>query len=198
MVRPLTVAKRRLLVAAALLLVASACSAAPAGSPTEPAVRAPVNRHGAPQVKSPRDVRSRVADPCRTLLSDRQLNNLGYGIHGKSRRVIDMAPACDWSSEEPHRYLEASVWVDRDYFIDTSRVRAPIFRHVEIAGLPAVEQQSPVNLGSCVITAATAVGQALDVTSDVVDRHPGGRPVVDPCAEGRRVVEAIVSTLPPL
>ena len=65
-----------------------------------------------------------------------------------------------------------------------------------IAELPAVQQQAVAASSFCATTVGVAESQSLDITTSIDDLE-NGLPVIDPCAEGRRVAEAIVATLPP-
>jgi len=156
-------------------------------------------RYGAPEVKSPRNLRSRSAYPCTSLLSPQQLEGLGYLFPGSFRLAIDTIPECSWRGDSHDEPLRASVVVTRDLFVDTYRIHLlPIFHPLEIAGLPAVEQQSPVGRGICTTTVGVADSQTLEVDVSIDDLAEDGGPTSDPCGEGRQVIEAIVSTLPPL
>lgn len=183
---------------AAVILVA--CSKSPHPSPPAPQSTSAIGeRYGAPLIAAPRDLRSRANAPCSELLTPGQLASLGYGPDGVFRRVLDQAPSCSWRGTGPDRTIDATVWTVRDYFIDTYRTRIfSTFRPTVIAGLPAVEQQSPSGKTLCTTTVGAAESQTLDVTSSVDDVGPGGQPVIDPCSEGRRVIEAIIFGLPPL
>lgn len=184
-------------VAALAVTAALAGCAGPPPRPVAPLRPATVERYGAPTIDRPRDLRSRALDPCGTLLSPAQLSTLGYRVR-KSRDVVGLATACDWDGTAPGRATEAAVSVDHDLFVSTYRVKLlPIFRPVTIAGLPAVEEQSPSAPSSCTTTVGVAERQALEVTVYVTDIRRDGSTPIEPCAEGRRVVEAIVSTLPP-
>jgi len=155
-------------------------------------------RYGAPEVKSPRNLRSRSADPC-TSLSPQQLEGLGYSFPGSFRLAIARFRSVHGRGDSHDEPLRASVVVTRDLFVDTYRIHLlPIFHPLEIAGLPAVEQQSPVGRGICTTTVGVADSQTLEVDVSIDDLAEDGGPTSDPCGEGRQVIEAIVSTLPPL
>lgn len=87
--------------------------------------------------------------------------------------------------------------VTNDQLVDAYRNRfLPVFRPIEISGLPAVDIMSGPQVQTCTTTVGVADGQSLQLNTSVgggLDGLPDG----DPCAEGHRVAEEIVSTLPP-
>ncbi len=83
----------------------------------------------------------------------------------------------------------------RDYFVDAYRARQfPIFVPTEIAGLPAVIQQSAPTSVNCGVTTGVAEGQALDVT---VALFEGDNLARRSCDEAVAVSAAVISNLPP-
>lgn len=183
---------RRASAALLLVVVVAACSSEPARTAPETVV----DRAGAPPITSPRELSSRAVDPCRSLLTSGQVRRLGYDLPGESRVDNLGAPACTWREEDKGRTTIVSVVLTRDLFVDTYRNRLlPIFRPLRIDDLPAVDIKSGPQVQTCTTTVGVADGQSLDLDTSV----GGGRdgiPDGDPCAEGHRVAEAIVSTLP--
>lgn len=140
----------------------------------------------------------RAADPCSSLLTPSQLRSLGYLDPGVKQVLLGSVPSCLWKSSKPSRRLRVAVWTTRNYFIDVYRSRLlPVFRPTEVAGLPAVEQQNDVDSSNCATAVGVAEVQTLDVTIDV-EKLANGALSAQPCLEGRRAIEAVVSTLPPL
>ena len=189
----------RMIVAFLVVLVMSsvvACSA----SNSEPRVSAPsqtsATRYGAPGVARPRDLGSRTAAPCATLLTAKQVGEMGLE-DGRYRLVLGKTPSCRWEGREPQRSVTVAVDLTQNLFVNTYRARLlPILRPISIEDLPAVESQSTADSSLCTTTVGVAAAQSLDITTSVGDVI-AGRPVIDPCAEGRRVAEAVVATLPP-
>lgn len=163
----------------------------------------PSDRYGAPVIAHSRDLQSRSQDPCHSLLASGQLSALGLLSPGEYRLTAQRGPTCRWHGTSPNRSFSAVVWTDEDFLVNAYRNNQSdrrffsIFRPTTIADLPAVEQQNDTNLTSCVTTVGVAPRQALMISSDS-DDVIGDKPVIEPCAAGRRVVEEIVSTLPPL
>ena len=155
------------------------------------------DRAGAPPITTPRELSSRANDPCRTLLSPGQVRRLKYQLPGEASVDVLGAPTCTWRGENRSREVSVSVVLTRDLFVDTYRNRfLPVFRPLRIRGLPAVDIKSGPEAATCTTTAGIADGQSLDLNTSVgsgLDRVPDG----DPCAEGHRVAEEIISTLPP-
>lgn len=185
----------------ALLVLLSGCGEGKTLTSPPPMIPVEVpkpSRYGAPLIDRPRDIANRSSAPCERLLTPTQLGQLGYPVVGQPSLIIDRAPSCTWTVDEPARSFSATVWIGEDYFVDTYRNRVlPIFRPTTLVGLPAVEQQSFSGPQICTTTVGIADGQSLDVQTDIGEFRSDGSPATDPCAEGRRVVEAIVSTLPP-
>lgn len=155
-----------------------------------------VDRFGAPMITAPRDLSSRGPAPCRTLLSSDEVRRLGYDLPGESSVDVLGAPTCTWRQEDRGRDSRVSVVLNRDLFIDTYRNRfLPIFEPLRIAGLPAVDIMSGPAVLTCTTTVGVADGQSLELNTSVglIDGVRDG----DPCEEGHRVAEAIISTLPP-
>ena len=179
-----------------LALLLAGCSSAPRDGPSEPAPTRSSDRAGAPPITAPRELSSRASDPCRTLLSPAQVRRLGYDLPGEFRRDALGAPTCTWREKEASRSASAAVVLTGDLFVDTYRNRfLPVFRPLRIAGLPAVDIMSGPQVLTCTTTVGVADGQSLELNTDV--GLTNGRRDADPCAEGHRVAEEIVSTLPP-
>lgn len=182
-----------------VLLAAAGCSSGPRdGEPTQPGATAPVDRAGAPPITAPRDLTSRATDPCRTLLTAAQVRELGYELPGRFRIDAIGSPSCVWG-EKDARQVDIAVVLTRDgdFFVDTYRNRfLPVFRPLEIAGLPAVDIMTGPRAPVCTTRVGIADSQSLDLNTSV-GTGIDGRPDGDPCAEGHRVAEEIVSTLPP-
>lgn len=189
---------RALAVIIVLAFVATGCAAGP-GTPggTGPAPGA-VDRSGAPPITAPRDLASRAADPCRTLLAPSQLQRLGLDAPVRFRVGPTGAPNCRWADETTSRRVSASVILNEDLFVGTYRKRIfPVFRPVEIEELPAVEIQPREDSADCTTTVGVADSQSLDLTGFVRVGADGVRRG-DPCALNREVAREILSTLPPL
>lgn len=182
---------RRTLIGLVLALLMAGCSS----SSTER--DGVVDRAGAPPITAPRDLASRATDPCLTLLTASQVRRLGYDQPGESSVDSLGAPTCTWREDEARRSTIVSAVLTRDLFVDTYRNRfLPVFRPLEIAGLPAVDIKSGPQVLTCTTTVGVADGQSLDLDTSV-GGGLDGLPDDDPCAEGHRVAEEIVSTLPP-
>lgn len=83
-----------------------------------------------------------------------------------------------------------------DLFVESYRNRIfSEFRPLEIAGLPAVQLSAGSQVFTCTTTVGVAEMDAVDINTSVESSR--GRPMSDPCEDGRRVAEAVVSTLPP-
>lgn len=151
-------------------------------------------RYGAPLPEGPRNLQAVGAVPCE-LLTNAHLGQLGLRPQGEPRLVADMAPACVWQGSGLLQRVSVAVWLDRDYFVDVYRNHfLPVFRSLDVTGLPIVEQQSGPASPFCTTTVGVAESQALEISASVDEVE--GQPAIDPCAEGRRVVEAIVPKLP--
>lgn len=188
----------RLVWMAALLALVTACGADGGTGARPAATPLPVDRSGAPPILEPRNLASRAADPCGTLLTPLQLKNLGFGRPGVPTRNAVDAPTCTWTAGGVgSRTIAASVVQTGDLFVDTYRTRVlPIFRPHVVEGLPAVDSQASENSTACTTTVGVADGQTLDVS--VARGTYADERDADTCAIGRRVAEEIVSTLPPL
>lgn len=167
--------------------------ASPPSSPVSPALE----RYGAPPIRTPRNLTARAGSPCQIFDASKSPSLQQYERPGEERSVIGRAQGCTWSAIRPRRTVSISVWVGEDLLVDTYRAHLlPIFRPIEVDGLPAVEELSTPGSSICTTTVGVADGQSIDVMTSVDDMK-GGQPVIDPCAEGRRVAEAVVATLPP-
>lgn len=185
--------------AIALLALLVACGSAPSSTrPSSSPISTPelrLERFGAPPITRPRSVAALASSTCALL--DQKARGLGYEGRPEQRTTIAGVVACNWSSASPRRTASTVVWNGEDYFVDVYRARLmAIFRPIEVGELPAVQQQSVESSTLCTTTVGIADWEALDITT-VIDELEGGRPITDPCAEGRRVAEAIVATLPP-
>lgn len=155
-------------------------------------------RDGAPEVLEPRDLRPVAPAPCERLLSPDALAALGYRPPGRPTVIADLVLSSRGEATGPRRSVDVAVWTTRELLVDVYRNRLfELFRPTTVVGLPAVEEQNSVNLASCNTVVGVAPSQALDVETGI-DDVTKGRPAIDPCTEGRRVVEAIVASLPPL
>lgn len=178
-----------------LLVMLAGCAAN--GGGTSGSAPTATDRAGAPPIASPRDLTSRAAQPCASLLDPRQLRRLGLPAVGEPIKSALGSPACSWRSGGSGKRADVTVVLQRDLFVDSYRRRVlPIFRPLEIDGLPAVDLQSFPGAPTCTTTVGVADNQSLDITA-LAAIGRGGRPATDPCEEGHRVAEAIVSTLPP-
>ncbi len=179
----------------ALILVIAGCSTAH-DVPRESAPTVMSDRAGAPPITNPRNLTSRAEDPCRTLLSTGQIARLGYAREGTFRRDVLGAPTCTWREEERGRDVGVSVILTGDQFVDAYRKRfLPIFRPLRINDAPAVDIKSGPQALTCTTTVGVADGQSLQLNTSV-GGGSDGLPDGDPCAEGHRVAEAIISTRP--
>lgn len=181
--------------AAGLLLVG--CSALPGQDGGPARQSSPADRAGAPTIDSPKNLSSRTADPCRTLLTQAQIGQLNYMPTGEFRVTATGSPSCIWRDDTSGRQVNAAVFVGTDLFVNTYRKRfLLVFRPLEIGGLPAVDIMSSPGAPSCTTTVGVADADGLDITSFRGSRSSGGA-ASDPCEDGHRVAEEIISTLPP-
>lgn len=176
-----------------LAMVVTSCSSTRPHTPAQPQM---VDRHGAPMVSSPRDVAAFATDPCNGLLTRAQLGALGIEGAGRPSTVESSGErSCEWGGGSERQALDVVIVLGRDVLVDTYRVRLfAVFEPAEIAGLPAVREQSYVGSLSCTITVGTADGQGLVANYSELD---GGQ-AEDPCGRGQGAVEQMIANLPPL
>lgn len=191
----------RIALFAFLLLTLAACSVGQGqqgGTPERTSPPTSSDRSGAPIIRSPRDLASRVANPCGTLLTSAQVRRLGYGVPGESRVTAAGSPTCTWRARNTSRRVDASLALKGDLFVATYRnPDLPLFRPLAIAGLPAVDTRSRPDALTCTTTVGVADSESLDVTGFVGSRLGGTSSTNAPCEDAHRVAEEIISTLPP-
>jgi hypothetical protein len=111
---------------------------------------------------------------------------------GRSRTNAVGASECRWDDTDSDIGVSLTAYAREDILVDTYRNRIfPVFRPIEVSGLPAVAQQSSTSTISCTVTVGTAEGQGFDVTYDAFGSR--GSP---PCDGATRVAEAVAFNLP--
>ena len=157
----------------------------------------PIDRHGAPVVAVPRDLRGRDRDPCRRLLTNEQLLSLDLPpSSAKSASTVGI-PDCTWTAGN-ERIVTVSVWLGRDLLINTYRVRLfDVFEPTSVGPLPAVVQKSSPDAIACTVSTGVADGQGFETTWTELARA-SGRSTADPCERAKAVAETVVGNLPPL
>lgn len=170
------------------MLLVSACSTgAPVSQPAP-------GRYGAPPVEAPRDITRVADDPCSRLLNNDQKTRLGITGEGRARINAVGAAECRWDGDGTGPGVSLTTYTNEDILVASYRNRMyAVFQPIQVAGLPAVAQQTSAGTVSCTVTVGTADGQGLDATFDsfgVVGRTP--------CDGATRVAEAVVANLPPL
>ena len=188
----------------------------PAAAPvaTAPEAPAPENRYGAPIPTNPRNATAIAADPCARTLPPEKWRALNFFPDGRPLELLAGGHSCSWTGLVQPDWVETlgdvetakamsestsvSATVTNDDLAAEYRVRQfAIFIPTNVGGLPAIQEQSGVNPGSCFFTVGTAVGAGLTVS---YDQSPDERLPQhdDPCPKARRITEAIVAALPPL
>ncbi|WP_423716945.1 DUF3558 family protein [Actinomycetospora cinnamomea] len=153
------------------------------------------NRYGAPQVESPRDVRSFADDPCSGPIISDNWPGLGFSASGEQRTLTTGERSCVRQGPERQRRLSFIVVPSRDVLVDAYRVRQfALFRPSAVGGLPAAVEQSSLDSLSCSVTVGTAEGQGFVLNYSEYSARSND--AVDPCSAGRRVAEHIVAGLP--
>jgi hypothetical protein len=183
--------------ATATALVA-ACSRAEGGSAdpsTGVGVTSQQSRQLSPPVENPRDIRHYGDRPCEVFTPD-QLKR--FGFDRPPDRVYTLpsgAKNCVWIDSGHNGELVVGTYPDWDVLERTYAAGAglPVFKPIEIAGMPAVVYQDAAGMPGCDVTVGLAKRQGLDVTfTDLRE------PYEDPCGAARRAAEVAVGNLPPL
>jgi uncharacterized protein DUF3558 len=176
-----------------LLTLLTACGAQPGPTPSGLAPSSS-NRFGAPIVERPVDVSAVAGSPCTSLLTQSELDRLGFGTPGRQRTSIDVQE-CAWTASD-QQGLALAVDGDRDLLADTYRTHLePVFVPTSIEGFPAVAQKSrpgPPNI--CVVTTGLGPKQALETTwIGRGDPTPGH----DACEFAEQATALVIRKLPP-
>ncbi|MDR7301780.1 DUF3558 domain-containing protein [Haloactinomyces albus] len=140
------------------------------------------------------------AVPLCSLLPSEVATSLGYQAQGQKRENMlnsDAPPVCEWESPENSATGVTMRVLDRriaDYYANPSTWSD--FQKLTIAGHPAVRanQADPMKSGSCDIYLATRSDQMIASQVSVSTAEVGKK---DPCVAARKVLEAVVPTLPP-
>ncbi|MEJ2888798.1 DUF3558 family protein [Actinomycetospora aeridis] len=184
---------KRTAVVLLLLIVMSGCSRSPA-----PPTPMPDERFGAPNISAPRDVRPFAGDPCAGPLSSGEWDELGFAGSAQRRTLAVGENSCAREGPGRQRYAALIVAGSRDVLVETYRTRLfPIFRSVDVGGLPAVVEQNSEQSVSCTVSVGTAEDQGFVLNYSEYELGPDGRPN-DPCGRAQRVAMRIVAALPPL
>lgn len=148
------------------------------------------DRFGAPSVTAPRDIRQE-SDPCQAFTPS-ELAEMGLSSGGRPKTLQTGSRACDWRSGDGGQYLTIILVPDRDVLADTYRTRQfPIFVPFQVAGLPAVSEQSYAGSTTCTVTVGTASGQGFVADSTGSDSSTA-------CRQAERAAQLLVAGLAPL
>lgn len=151
-------------------------------------------RYGAPTVPTPVDVAAQADDPCRLLLSNAELELLGFSDRGVRRSYLGVEE-CSWTAGDGQA-LSLAADRDRDLLSDVYRARGRgVFRPVDVAGFPSVIEKTGVgDLNSCALTTGLGPRQAL--TTQWFGKEPlSSNP--DACDLAQRAATLVVRKLPP-
>ncbi|MFC5993330.1 DUF3558 domain-containing protein [Pseudonocardia hispaniensis] len=184
----------------ALLAALAGCAAPEPAAQGAPAVAAPVPASAtaqpagaAPRVAHPRDARGiAVCD----LLTPAQLTALGLRPETAEPKVLGTGRLCGWRSTTVGEPAGLTIATEIDVrgldYLYGIRDTFAVFEPLEVAGHPAVRADGNAD-GRCSLYVAIAEYQLLSA-----DGNLAGRPLPDPCARSRRMIEAVLSNLPPL
>ncbi|MCD2186572.1 DUF3558 domain-containing protein [Actinomycetospora soli] len=165
-------------------------------SSSPPPPQAPIStspRYGAPTVSRPLDVTTPFDAPCRQL-SPEELGTLGVRDEGSGRSYMG-SNQCRWTTQSG-AILSLSVDRDRDLLVDTYRARLlPIFQPVQVAGYPAVRQQTAPENNICTVTIGLGPKQALEADWTGLGTLKPGDP--DPCERAETAAAMVIRKLPP-
>jgi uncharacterized protein DUF3558 len=148
-----------------------------------------------PPVEHPRDIRAYGARPCE-VLTIKQLKEFGFDLPPDRTNTLPSGhKTCAWIDSGHNGELVVETYPDWDVLERTYEHRAalPVFRPLQIVGLPALAHQAGVAISQCYVTVGLAQQQGLDVI--FTDLRA---PYEDPCGAARAAAEAAVGNLPPL
>ena len=150
--------------------------------------------HYGPPVAQPKDARGRQA--C-DLLTPAQLRSLGLDPTSADQHTSGEAQVCSWAT--PDGTNTAGITLDSDryplpaldgiYVLEKGITK--VFEPITVAGHPGF--RSDTDLTTCTYLIAVADYQLIGV-----DGRARDLPRADPCGPSRRMVELILSNLPPL
>ncbi|WP_154667127.1 DUF3558 domain-containing protein [Pseudonocardia asaccharolytica] len=186
----------------AALAGCAAPASADRGAPAPPAAASPAPasapsaaRSGdeAPRVPRPKDARG--IGTCE-LLTPAQLTALGLRPETAESKAVGTGRLCTWRSTTVGEPAGITIADDIEVrgleHIYRLRDTFAVFESREVAGHPAVRADGNAD-GRCSLYVAVAEYQLLSA-----DGNLAGRPLPDPCERSRRMVEAVLSNLPPL
>lgn len=144
------------------------------------------------RVPEPKDARGITA--C-DLLTDAQLVEVGLRPETAEVAPAPRGTSCHWqAADDPQNFANAGTGAQADYpallGIYAQRGRAVRFEPLSIAGHPGV--RADIIEGACDITVAASDDQTVGA-----DGNGAAKPMPDECARSRRMVELILSNLPP-
>ncbi|RCW40279.1 uncharacterized protein DUF3558 [Halopolyspora algeriensis] len=191
----------RAAVAAASAVLLGTLTACSGGSQAQPENR-PTTTGPTPQAPSGvsiTDPKDAAAVPLCDLLPSEAAKSLGFKDQGKKNEAIlsDGPPFCVWKDPQGSgTKVMVSVLKRKiaDYYASPDTWSD--FRKITVASHPAVRANkgNPVNTGYCDVYLATQKSQIL---LSQVSVPASERPATKPCQLSRKVLEAVVPTLPP-
>lgn len=192
---------RAMLVATGALLLA-ALTACSSGSEAQPENR-PTTAGPTPQAPSGVSItnpKNAAAVPLCDLLPSEAATSLGYKTQGEKRENMlnsDAPPACQWESPQDNGLVGSLTVLERrigDYYANPSTWSD--FKKLTIAGHPAARANisDPMKTGQCSIYLGTQENQMISSQVTLPAPDTGKK---DPCIKARKMLEAVVPTLPP-